>query len=279
MSLISAAPGIAGDDTVLAKAGDTRITVADLNRIIGYYTPEQQEAFKANPENKVKLLQKLIQERVLASDARRAGIDRDPGVREQLDIMTNNQLTSVFLKREVADKISVSDAEARIYYQLHKDDYKTPESVRVRHILVKADKGSNEDTLKATREKAESVLKRIRAGEDFATVAAEVSDDTGSKGKGGDLGFFTKGKMVPEFETAAFGLKPGEVSALVETKYGFHILKCEEIKTAGVMPFEEAKQGIMERVARDTKAARIKEYVDRRMEEEKTAIFPERLLK
>lgn len=279
MSLISAAPGIAGDNTVLAKAGDTRITVADLNRIIGYYTPEQQEAFKANPENKVKLLQKLIQERVLASDARRAGIDRDPGVREQLDIMTNNQLTSVFLKREVADKISVSDAEARIYYQLHKDDYKTQESVRVRHILVKADKGSNEDTLKAAREKAESVLKRIRAGEDFATVAGEVSDDTGSKGKGGDLGFFTKGKMVPEFEKAAFGLKPGEVSALVETKYGFHILKCEEIKTAGVMPFEEAKKGIMERVARDTKAARIKEYVERRLEEEKADIFPERLLK
>jgi peptidyl-prolyl cis-trans isomerase C len=269
----------AGDDTVLAKGGDTRITLSDLNRIIGYYTPEQQEAFKANPENKVKLLRKLVQERILAADARRLGVDKEPAAREQLDILTNNQLASELLKREVADKISVSDEEARIYYLLHKDDYKMPETVRVRHILVNTGKGAKEETLKAARERAESLLKRIRAGEDFAKVAQEGSDDIGSKEKGGDLGFFPKGKMAPEFERAAFGLKTGEVSAIVETKYGYHILKCEEIKTAGVIPFEEAKKGILEKVLRETKASKIKEYVEKRMEEEKVEIFPGRLLK
>lgn len=279
MSVMSAGPGLAGDDEVLAKAGDKRITLSELNRIIGYYTPEQQQAIKSNPENKVKLLQKLIQEKVLAADAKRLGIDKDPGIREQLEILTNNQLASELLKREVADKISVSDEEARIYYQLHKDDYKVPETVRVRHILVKAGKGANEETQKAAFEKAESLLKRIRAGEDFGKVAEEASDDTGSKGKGGDLGFFPKGRLIPEFEKAAFALKPGEVSDIVETKYGYHIIKCEEKRPAGVLPFEDAKKGIIERILRETTSSKVKEYAEKRMAEEKAEFFLERLPK
>lgn len=269
----------AGDDTVLAKVGDTRITLSDLNRIIGHYTPEQQEIISNSPENKVRLLKKLVQEKVLAADAKKLGIDKDPGVREQIEILTNNQLASELLKREVADKISVSDDEARIYYQLHKDDFKTPETVRVRHILVKVDKDAGEEAKKTAKEKALSLLTRIRGGENFEKIAEESSDDAASRPKGGDLGFFPKGKMVPEFEKASFGLKPGEVSDIVETKYGYHIIKCEEKRAAGFIPFENARKGIIERITKETTASKIKEYVEKRMAEEKAEIFFERLMK
>lgn len=279
MTVMIAASSSADDSTLLAKAGDIRITSADLNRVIGYYTPEQREAFKTNPENKVRLLKKIMQERVLAADAKRLGIDKDPGVKEQIEIMINNQLTSELLKKEVAEKISVSDEEAGIYYRLHADEYKMPETVRVRHILVAVGKDAGEDTRKAARDKALSILKRIRAGEDFGKLAEDLSDDNGSKARGGDLGFFPRGKMIKPFEEAAFLLKAGEVSDIVETKYGYHIIKCEEKKTAGVIPFENAKDGIIEKIAKETTSNRIKEYVEKRMAEEKVEFFPERLLK
>ena len=279
MFLVVPASALAGDETVLARAGAVTITLADLNRIIGYYTPEQQEAFRSHPDYKVKLLRKLMHEKILSEEAKRLGLDKDPGVREQIEIMTNDQLASELLKREVADKISVSDKEARTYYQLHRDAYKTPETMRVRHILVKVDKDADLEARKAASEKALSLLKRIRAGEDFGKVAEEFSDDAGSKAKGGDLGFFQKGQMVPEFEKAAFSLKPGEVSDIVETKYGYHIIKCEEKRAAGVVPFEEVKKGIVEKLLKQTTASKIEEYVNNRMAEEKVEFFPDRLLR
>jgi len=276
---MSATSSFAGDDTLLAKAGDIRITVADLNRVIGYYTPEQQDAFKAKPENKVMLLKKIVQEKILAADAKKLGIDKDPRIKEQIEILTNNQLASELLKKEIAEKIRVSDEEAGIYYELHKDGYKMPETVRVRHILVKAGKEAGEESRKAAREKSESLLKRIRSGEDFGKVAEESSDDIGSKAKGGALDFFSRGKMIKPFEDAAFSLKPGEVGDIVETKYGYHIIKCEGKKAAGLVPFEDEKKGIVERIAKETASNKIKEFIEKRMTEEKVTFFPERLLK
>ena len=279
MLLAGPASAFAGDETVLAKAGAVTITSADLNRVIGYYTPEQQEAFRLHPEYKFKLLKKLMQEKILSADAKLLGLDKDPGVREQIEIMTNGQLASELLKREITDKISVSDKEAGIYYQLHKEDFKTPEAVRARHILVKVDKDAGQEAKKAAMEKALSLLKRIRAGEDFGKVAGESSDDPGSKSKGGDLGFFQKGQMVPEFEAAAFSLKPGEVSDIVETKFGYHIIKCEEKGDAGYLLFEGAKQGIIEKLLKQTTSSKIEEYLSKRMADEKVEFYPDRLPK
>jgi foldase protein PrsA len=115
--------------------------------------------------------------------------------------------------------------------------------VRARHILIRTEAEQGDSTgaeaekkhaakRDEARKRAESILARIRAGEDFAKLASEFSEDPGSKSKGGDLDYFSRGQMVPEFEAAAFALKPGEVSQLVETQFGFHIIKLEEKRIA-----------------------------------------------
>lgn len=136
-------------------------------------------------------------------------------------------------------QISVSKEEALAYYNEHQAAYTAPERVRVRHILIPL----------AEKEKAQTVLAEIKNKADFAKLAKQNSIDTGSAEKGGELGWFARGQMVPEFEKAAFELKnPGDISELVETKFGYHILKLEEHKNSEVRPFVEAKTMVEEQL-------------------------------
>ena len=131
----------------------------------------------------------------------------------------------------------VSDDVLRKEYTANLDKYKTPERVQARHILIKAD-ASNDAASKA---KAEGLLKQIQSGGDFAKLAKDNSQDTGSAAMGGELGFIVKGQTVPEFEKAAFTLQPGQTSGLVKTTYGYHIIQVEKHEQAHVQPFEEVR--------------------------------------
>jgi peptidyl-prolyl cis-trans isomerase D len=145
---------------------------------------------------------------------------------------------------DVQKFLAQPDSEQKIkdYYQAHKTDFASDEKVKARHILVKFTAG-DEASEKAAHEKIEKVAARLKK-EDFAKVAKEVSDDPGSKAKGGDLGWFSKGRMVPEFETAVFSLKPGETSQPVKTQYGYHIIQVEEKKAAQSRTADDAKNEI-----------------------------------
>lgn len=257
----------AADDTVLAKVGETRITVADFNRIMGYYDLERQKALADNPAYKVTILQRLVQGLVLEKMAKAKGFDQRPDLKEQIMLLARDLLATEYLKKEVIDKIVVTDEDTQIYYKTHQEDFRTPEMLRVRHILIRPVNPSNEQDRKAARSKAEEVLRRIKAGEDFAKLAAEVSDDSGSKDKGGDLGFLPKGRTVPDFEKAAFALKPGEVSGVVETPFGFHIIKAEERKEAGIEPYETAKGKARDKVFADLRKAKVEEFVEKALKD------------
>jgi peptidyl-prolyl cis-trans isomerase D len=143
--------------------------------------------------------------------------------------------------------IEIPDDEIRSEYEKNKARYTNPEQRRASHILFKTEPGSAEGEVRA---KAEAVLARIRAGEDFATLARQNSEDS-SASSGGDLGWFGKGRMVPDFERAAWALADGQVSDLVKTQFGFHIIKVTGTRAAGITPIEEARDQIRQQLAFD----------------------------
>jgi peptidyl-prolyl cis-trans isomerase D len=133
--------------------------------------------------------------------------------------------------------IQPTDADLHKEYTAEQDKFRLPERVMARHILIKSD-ASNDAAMKT---KAESILKQIQAGGDFAKLAKENSQDPGSADKGGDVGWMVRGQMVPEFEKAAFALKPGETSGLVKTTYGYHIIQVSQHEQAHLQTFDEVK--------------------------------------
>lgn len=141
------------------------------------------------------------------------------------------------------DQVHISRDQIRDYYEYNLDDFKTGEQIRARHILFKLKSDAPEEEVREVREKALSVLKKARAGADFAELARKYSEGP-TRTKGGDLGFFSKGKMVKQFEEAAFSLKKGEISDLVRTPFGFHIIKVEDKIEARTKPLEEVAEEI-----------------------------------
>lgn len=151
--------------------------------------------------------------------------------------------------KDAESKVTVEPAEVARYYNQHQDEYRLPERVRVRHILIKtpapgADGKVDQKAVDAARTKAQDVLKQVKAGGDFAELARKNSQDPGSVDKGGELGWLLKGQTVPEFEKTAFSQNPGQISDVVQTSYGFHIIQTEEKSTAGVKPLSEVRASI-----------------------------------
>jgi parvulin-like peptidyl-prolyl isomerase len=158
------------------------------------------------------------------------------------------------------------EARASEIEQLYEDAgtrYDAPEQVRARHVLIEVPRGAEETAIEAARARAQGARERIEAGEEFAAVAAELSGDAGSKGRGGDLGFFARGQMVSEFEAAAFALEPGGLSDLVRSDYGFHVIRVEERREALHRPLEEVREELAtELLRREVASARAHEIAD-----------------
>ena len=166
-----------------------------------------------------------------------------------------------FMDTQWAGKIDVNEADAKQYYEQNKKQFESPEQVQASHILIKAaSSASDEDKAKA-KAKAEQLLKKARAGDDFATLAKENSEGP-SNTKGGDLGFFKKGQMVKPFEDAAFALQPGQLSDIVQTQFGYHIIKVTGRKEAGTTSFEDAKEKIMQTLKQKKQGEFYKKYIN-----------------
>jgi len=165
------------------------------------------------------------------------------------ELRTRNLVDTVV--RQEAEKLPavVTDAEAKAFYDQNPKMFDAGERVHARHILLRVPDGAGPEVKKAARAKAEAALARVRKGEDFAAVAREVSEDPGSAPHGGDLGAFGKGQMVPPFEQAAFALPAGQISGLVESPFGFHVIKVQERLPAGRIPFEPVKGQIKDHLA------------------------------
>jgi peptidyl-prolyl cis-trans isomerase D len=163
---------------------------------------------------------------------------------------------------QMAGEIAVSDDDVRAYYAAHSDEFSEPESRRASHILFRVE-GNSAEADQAARNQAEETLKRLRAGEKFADLARKLSQDTGSATKGGDLGFFGRGAMVPEFDAKVFSLKKGELSEPVRTSFGYHIIRLEEVRGGDVKPLDQARAQIQAKLRADKAQERFYEAAEK----------------
>ena len=184
---------------------------------------------------------------------------------EQLraDAKNDMQVTKM-LEAEVAGKVAVQPQEVTAFYEQNPDKFQQGERVRASHILIRTPENADPKTKEAARAKADDLLKQVKAGKDFAELAKSNSQDPGSAVNGGDLGYFQQGQMVGAFERAAFSLKPGDVSDVVETPFGYHIIKVADKQAASKVPLEQVKP-------------QIEQFLQNQQRQQKTQAFIESL--
>ena len=196
------------EDPILWKAGDYVVKKSDVDRMMAYYPPETRQRLQENPAEKETLVKRMLEVKIVADVAREEKFDQRPQIKKQLAYVVDDFLSKEYLAKVVMPEAIVSEADLKEYYTQNKQSLGVPEQVRARHILFKVDPAASQDEKNKARDRAQAVLKRVQAGEDFAKLAVAHSDDAGSKAKGGDLGYFTPGQMVPDFEDAAFTPAP-----------------------------------------------------------------------
>ena len=178
-----------------------------------------------------------------------------------------------FITKHIAEKVTVSDKELKAYYDSHPDSFKQPEQVRASHILIKVDPQADESQRAEARKKIEEIQQKLQKDEDFATLAKEPSQGP-SSAKGGDLDYFRRGQMVKPFEEAAFALKPGEVSDLVETRFGYHLIKVIDKKPETTIPYEDIKEKVRQYLKDKKVHEEVGLYVKKLKEDAKVERFP-----
>lgn len=226
----------ASADPVVARVGNEEIRSSDLSDA-AQALPEELRGMPPNTLYPL-LLDQLIDRKILVIAARKAGLPNDPAVQRQVARATETALQNALLLRDVGPGLTEEAVRAR--YERDYAGKSGEEEVRARHILV-ADEAT-----------AQRLLAEARAGADFAELASKNSTDPTAQSGGGDLGFFKRGDMLPEFAGAAFALQPGEIAASpVQTRFGWHVIKVEERRVAPPPPFEQVRDEIRQSLIQD----------------------------
>jgi len=213
------------DDKVIVKVSDSSITVRDFKSRIAKLPPYYR---KIAEKNKDRYLEEMIMEKLFYEDAVRKGLDRDKEVIEIVNQAKKKVVIAKLVEIEVEKKLKVSDEELKQYYEAHKGEFKTPELWRASHILVSGEK------------EARDILDALSKGAKFEDLAKEKSMDA-TASRGGDIGFFRVGQLVPDFEKACLKLNIGQTSDVVQTQFGYHIIKLTDKREAGAESFEMAR--------------------------------------
>ena len=215
---------------VLAEVGGTNITVDEFKKEVENLPP-YLKPMAESADGKKEMLETMIIRELILQDAKKDGIENSPAVAEKLEDLKKRLVVEVYLKKKVDEQAKVTDEELQKFYDQNKDKFKSGDEVKASHILLKDEKT------------AQDVLAKVKAGGNFEELARKYSIDSAAA-KGGDLGWFGKGAMIPEFEKVAFGLKEGETSGIVRTKFGFHIIKVTGKRAAGTRSFADVKEQI-----------------------------------
>jgi len=208
------------------------------------------------------LKKQLADNSVSMEDFKKTLEERKADYNQLLDEIKKEQSYRKFIDAQLEGKITVTEEQAKKFYDENPKAFDVPEQVRASHILVMCDSNEPNDVKQKAKAKIEDLLRQVKEGADFAALAKANSDDKGSAVQGGDLDYFTKGQMVDPFETAAFKLETGKVSDVVETKYGYHIIKVTDHKQAETKSFDDTKKDIIELLTNRQKSDFVNSYVE-----------------
>jgi peptidyl-prolyl cis-trans isomerase C len=277
---------------VLARVNGEDVTKIDFDRLIKNMEVSAQKPVPAERRDEIfrKALDELVTYKLLSQETRVrkiavTDVEVDSTIKQMRAQLPNDQeftkalaargMTIEKLKSDARIDISINkmmeaeaaaqpapgDAQVREFYDKNPDKFKQDEACRASHILFRVDESADAATKKKVRDQAESVLKQVRAGADFAELAKKHSAD-GSSQQGGDLNFFTRGQMVPAFDQAAFSLKPGQISDIVTTQFGYHIIKVTERRPASTVPFEQVSERIKEYLTEQQKQQKVEAFIE-----------------
>jgi peptidyl-prolyl cis-trans isomerase C len=202
--------------------------------------------------------------------------DQHVTVRQLKDDQRQQMIVAKVIDAEVNSKVAVTPKDVDDFYAKNPDKFKEPEGVHAAHILIRTPQGADAAAKAKAKAEAEAILKQVQGGGDFAKLAREKSQDPGSAPNGGDLNFLAKGQMAqqaPQFEEAAFKLKPGEVSPVVESPFGFHIIKMLERRPARTVPLEEARPQVTEFLKQQQASQKTVEFIDQLKAKSKIEVY------
>ena len=235
------------NNQVLVVVGGKQITNADVDTMIA--SMGQQGQAYMNPQGKAMILEELIAQRLLLLDATRNLFEREPAFKEQLAKLKDELLVN-YAVGKVVSGVRVTDDEAKQYFEEHAEQFMGEEQVSASHILVDSE------------DKASDLLAKIKAGEISFEAAARENSSCPSSQRGGSLGEFGRGQMVPEFEEAAFALEVGVVSDPVKTQFGYHIIRTNAKGEAKPISYNEARESIQRKLMADKQQAAYRSRVN-----------------
>jgi peptidyl-prolyl cis-trans isomerase C len=254
-------------DPIIIAAGDVAIRQSEFEAALKTL-PEQYQQYAQGPGKK-QFAEDYLRMKMLAAAGLKSGLDKDPEVVSQLNLMRENLVANAQLQK-IEKGITLSDDDLKKVYDAKKGEY---EQIKARHILIAfkgspaAQEGKPELTEEQAKAKADDLRKQIVGGAKFEELAQKESDDVGSGSRGGDLGEFNRGQMVPEFEKAAFEAKVGDITPVVRTQFGYHIIKVDE---HGSTPYDQVKPTL----EKNERQARLQAALDK-MKDDAKATFNE----
>jgi len=252
MAVLCQAPMAAAE--AVATHPKASLSAVEIQAEMAVLAPELQEAVKRSATSAQNLAADLLARRIIAEQARESGLEADPVVAARVRLAAERALYEAYMEQAATKAVDAKlvERQAKDEFRAFPEKYKKGEQVRARHILIGACKCAPEKA----QERAEAILERLKAGESFEALAKAESEDPGSAKEGGDLGFFERGRMVPPFEEAAFALKaPGDLSGLVTSQFGIHIIRLEERKPAEKLSYDEARDALVSSIETKLKVA------------------------
>jgi peptidyl-prolyl cis-trans isomerase C len=238
------------DGKVLATIDGDKVTLQEFNKELDKI-PMNMKMLVASETGKKNYLDRLIIKKLLLQEAAKAKIESEKEFQDRVSDIKEQLLIETLLKKKITADTQMSEDDLKKYYEDHKEEFKKDQEINTRHILLK------------TEEEAKQVQSKLQKGEDFTELAKKYSIDPNVRQTGGEIGFQPKGSLIPEYESAAFKLtKVGQVSGIVKTQFGYHIIRLEGVKPPSYVPLEEVKDFIKQKNAQEKQKEVLEKYIE-----------------